>query len=86
MFVLNILCAFFSIKRKERREEKQAFFLCISKRILILLHVIAGFALVHGQIMERGQVVFMHVTVMRLQSKREWYIEFFQTFSFLMLA
>jgi hypothetical protein len=29
--------------------------------------------------MERGLVVFMHVTVMRLQSKREWYADYFSS-------
>lgn len=34
----------------------------------------AGFALVRGQIMVRGQVASMLVTAMRLQNRREWYI------------
>jgi hypothetical protein len=59
--------------------KERKLFACAFLSTPILLHVIAGFALVHGQIMERGQVVFMHVTVMRLQSKREWYADYFSS-------
>lgn len=36
--------------------------------------MISGFASVHGRIMVKGQVDFMHVIVMRQQSRREWYV------------
>ena len=39
--------------------------------------MVAGCALVLGQTMVRGQVVFMHATVMKQQSKREWYVIYF---------
>jgi hypothetical protein len=35
--------------------------------------MLAGFALVHGQTMVRGQVASMRVTDMKQQSKKEWY-------------
>lgn len=38
--------------------------------------MLAGYVLVHGLIMARGRVGSMHVTVMRQQSKREWYDDF----------
>jgi hypothetical protein len=44
--------------------------------------MLAGFALVHGQTMVRGQVAFMRVTVTKQQSKKEWYTNMVFFFSF----